>query len=531
MKLKELLAGLEILSANLDMETEAAGVSYDSRQVRPGDLFVALSGYTADGHRFIPQAMAAGAVAALCQTPPEDGTPFVQVGDSRRALAVAGANFFGRPAEAMTMVGVTGTNGKTTTTYLLKAILEARGEKVGLIGTNQNMIGQEAFPTERTTPESFELQKLFARMREAGCTCVVMEVSSHALFLDRVYGVPYKVGVFTNLTQDHLDFHKTMEAYCDAKAILFRSCETGVVNAEDPWTPRLLKDSTCKVLSFSSLSKERAGDAGPSNPLRRKDSKADFFFSADGSKGSGSRPAPGDHGDNCKGSSLSGDCPADLWSEDAVLAADHVAFTAVCGEARVPVRVNIPGRFMIDNALDVLGAALALGIPLEESAAVLARVPHVKGRVEVVPTPGKEYTVLIDYAHSPDSLENVLTTVKGFARGRTIALFGCGGDRDKTKRPKMGRVAAETADFVVVTTDNPRTERPADIIAEILPGLEGTGTPYKVVEDRVEAIHWAMDHAGAGDVIVLCGKGHETYQEVGGEKRHMDEREIVAEYL
>ena len=478
MKLKELLNGLEIFSANVDLEAEIAGVSYDSRQVKPGDLFVALSGYTADGHRFIPQAMASGAAAALCQVPPEGGEiPYVQVADSRRALAAVGANFFGHPARAMTMVGVTGTNGKTTTTYLLKAILEARGEKVGLIGTNQNMIGQEVLPTERTTPESFELQKLFAQMRDAGCTYVVMEVSSHALFLDRVYGVHYRVGVFTNLTQDHLDFHKTMEAYCDAKALLFRNCETGVVNAADPWTPRLLEHVSCKVLSFSSNGQ------------------------------------------------------ADLQAEDAALAADHVAFTAAYKGERVPVRVNIPGRFMVDNALDVLGAALALGIPLEESAAVLARVPHVKGRVEVVPTPGKDYTVLIDYAHSPDSLVNVLTTVRGFARGRTIALFGCGGDRDKGKRPKMGRAAAENADLLVVTTDNPRTERPADIIAGILPGLEGSGTPYEVVEDRVEAIHWAMDHAKAGDVIVLCGKGHETYQEVGHEKRHMDEREIVAGYL
>ena len=478
MKFRQLLAGLEILAATADLETEITGVSYDSRQVKPGDLFVALSGYTADGHRFIPQAMAAGAAAVLCQVPPADGgIPYVQTADSRRALAVVGGNFFGHPSGDMTMVGITGTNGKTTTTYLLKAILEARGEKVGLIGTNQNMIGQEVLPTERTTPESFELQKLFARMRDAGCTYVVMEVSSHALYLDRVYGVHYAVGVFTNLTQDHLDFHKTMEAYCDAKAILFRNCETGVVNLRDPWTPRLLRNSTCKVLSFSSSG------------------------------------------------------PADLRAEDIVLGADHVSFTAVCGEKRAGVRVNIPGHFMVDNALDVLGAALALGIPLEESTAVLARVPHVKGRVEVVPTPGKDYTILIDYAHSPDSLENVLTTVKGFAKGRTVALFGCGGDRDKAKRPKMGRIAAGTADFVVVTTDNPRTERPADIIADILPGLEGTKTPYAVVEDRVEAIHFCMDHAQAGDVIVLCGKGHETYQEVGHEKRHMDEREIVADYL
>jgi len=478
MKLKELLAGLEILSSNVNLETEAAQVCYDSRQVKSGDLFVALSGYAVDGHRFIPQAMASGAAAVLCQVPPENGeTPYVQVADSRRALAVAGANFFGHPAKDMTMVGVTGTNGKTTSTYLLKAVLEAQGKKVGLIGTNQNMIGEKALPTERTTPESFELQKLFAAMRDAGCTHVVMEVSSHALYLDRVYGVPYAVGVFMNLTQDHLDFHKTMEEYCDAKSILFRNCGTGVVNAGDPWTPRLLKGAACKVVTFSS--------------------------------GGG----------------------ADLWPEDVLLAEDHVAFTAVHGGDRVPVRVNIPGRFMVDNALGVLGAALALGIPLEESAAVLARVPHVKGRVEVAPTPGKDYTVLIDYAHSPDSLVNVLATVKGFAKGRTIALFGCGGDRDKAKRPKMGRAAAETADLVVVTTDNPRTERPADIIADILPGLQGTGTPYEVIEDRVEAIHWAMDHAQAGDVIVLCGKGHETYQEVGHEKRHMDEREIVADYL
>ena len=222
---------------------------------------------------------------------------------------------------------------------------------------------------------------------------------------------------------------------------------------------------------------------------------------------------------------------ADLRAENISLGADHIAFDAVTSSERVPVRVNIPGGFMVYNTLDVLGAALQLGVSLEKSAEVLARVPHVKGRVEVVPTPGKDYTVLIDYAHSPDGMENVLTTVKGFAKGRTIALFGCGGDRDKTKRPKMGRVAAELADLAVVTTDNPRTEVPADIIADILPGFDGCDTPSVVVEDRIEAIHWAMDHAEKGDVIVLCGKGHETYQEVNHIKHHMDEREIVADYL
>ena len=478
MKLKELLKGLEILETNVDLELEIENVSYDSRNTKPGDLFVAMIGFATDGHAYIEKAVAAGAVAVLCQNLPQTEVPYVQVADSRRALSVVGANFFGHPAESMTMVAVTGTNGKTSSTYLLKFVLEqVAGAKVGLIGTNQNMIGEEVIPTERTTPESFEVQKLFAQMRDAGCTHVVMEVSSHALALDRVYGVSYAVGIFTNLTQDHLDFHETMEAYCDAKAILFRNCGTGVCNADDAWTERLLADATCKK-----------------------------FFYARG-------------------------VAADLRAEDIVLEADHVAFTAVTKEERVPVWVNIPGGFMVYNTLDVLGAALALGISLEESAGALLRVASVKGRVEVVPTPGKDYTVLIDYAHSPDGMVNVLSSVKGFAKGRTIALFGCGGDRDKTKRPKMGRVAAELADFVIVTTDNPRTEKPADIIADILPGLDGFDTPHVVVEDRIEAIHWAMDHAEKDDVIVLCGKGHETYQEINHVKHHMDEREIVADYL
>ncbi len=478
MKLRELLERISLVSATADLEMEISGVSYDSRTTRPGDLFVAMTGFETDGHAYIPKAAEAGAAAVLCQRPPENGLPYVRVEDSRRALAVLGANFYGHPAEQMTMVGITGTNGKTTTTYLLKAILEqALGAKVGLIGTNQNMIGEEVLPTERTTPESFELQGLFARMREAGCTHVVMEVSSHALALDRVYGVSYAVGVFTNLTQDHLDFHKTMEDYCDAKALLFRRCAVGVVNGDDPWTPRLLEGATCRTFTYAQ------------------------------------------HG------------AGDLRAEDVSLAADHVAFTAATAEEKIPVRVNIPGGFMVYNTLDVLGAALALGVPLSRSAQILAGVPHVKGRVEVVPTPGKSYTVLIDYAHSPDGMVNVLRSVKGFAKGRTIALFGCGGDRDKTKRPKMGRVAAEIADFAVVTTDNPRTEKPADIIADILPGFAGSATPYVVVEDRIEAIHYCLDHARPGDVIVLCGKGHETYQEINHVKHHMDEREIVAEYL
>ena len=478
MKLKDLLSGAAVRQLCADGEMEISGVSYDSRLTRPGDLFVAITGYALDGHAYIPSAVEKGAVCVVCERPPETDIPYVQVEHSRRALAQLGANWFDHPAKKMTMTAVTGTNGKTSTTYLLKAVLEgALGAKVGLIGTNQNMIGTEVLETERTTPECFELHKLFRQMLDAGCTHVVMETSSHALYEGRTDGIRFDVGVFTNLTQDHLDFHETMENYCDAKAILFRNCRDAVCNGDDPWTPWLLRDADCDTLLYSV--------------------KAD----------------------------------SDLRAEDVELAADHVAFTAVTKTERVPVRVGIPGGFMVYNTLDVLGAALKLGVPLEKSAEILAGVPVVKGRVEVVPTPGCDYTILIDYAHSPDGLENVLTSVRGFAKGRTVAVFGCGGDRDRTKRPKMGRIAAALADFVVVTSDNPRTEDPHAIIEEILVGMEGSDTPYVVVENREEAIRWAMDHALPGDVVVLCGKGHETYQVVGREKRHLDEREVVAAHL
>ena len=461
MKLRELLKDVEIGASRADLDREIAGVRYDSREVCPGDLFVAMEGYETDGHRFIPMA--------------GEGD-YVLVPDSRAALAQLGRNWYGDPAASMTMVGVTGTNGKTTATYLLKDMLEkSLGAKVGLIGTNQNMIGEEALHTERTTPESFELQALFRAMADAGCTHVVMEVSSHALCLQRVAGIRFAVGMFTNLSQDHLDFHETMEAYCDAKALLFRQSVKGVYNADDPWAERVTGGAPCPLLSFG----ERAGD---------------------------------------------------LRAEHIRLSVDGVAFDAVCEGETVPVRVGIPGGFTVYNALGALAAARALGVSLAAGAEALASCAGVKGRVEVVPVPW-DYTILIDYAVTPDAIENVLTTVRGFAQGRVVILFGCGGDRDRGKRPKMGRIAAQLADFVVVTSDNPRTEDPDFIISEILPGLEGADTPYMVEPDRVRAIRWAMDHAQPKDVIILAGKGHETYQIVGHEKRHLDEREVVADYI
>ena len=476
MKLGELLQGIDILELHADPELEITGVSYDSRQTEPGDLFVAVAGYETDGHRFIPMALEKGASCVLCQRKPEGEVPYVLTGDSRAALARLGRNWFGDPAASMVMVGVTGTNGKTTTTYLLKDILEkCLNAKVGLIGTNQNMIGDKVLHTERTTPESFELQALFRSMADAGCTHVVMEVSSHALCLQRVAGIDFAVGLFTNLSQDHLDFHHTMESYCDAKALLFRQSKKGVYNADDPWASRVTKDAPCPLLSFG----EQAGD---------------------------------------------------LRAENVRLAVDGVSFDASCNGETVPVHVGIPGGFTVYNALGVLAAAKALGVSLTDSAKVLAASAGVKGRVEVVSVPW-DYTILIDYAVTPDAIENVLTTVRGFAEGRVVILFGCGGDRDRGKRPKMGKIAAQLADFVVVTSDNPRTEDPDFIISEILPGLEGTTTPYVVEPDRVKAIRWAMDHARPKDVIILAGKGHETYQIIGHEKRHLDEREVVAEYI
>lgn len=478
MKLKDLLSGVAVAHLAADPELEIANVCYDSRKVTPGSLFVAISGFAADGNRFIPMALEKGAAAVVTAKRPEGNIPYVLVEQDRLALALIARNFYGCPENAMTMVGVTGTNGKTSVTLLLKQVLEdCLGAKVGLIGTMSNWIGSEELPTERTTPESLELQALFARMRDAGCTHAVMEVSSHALALDRVGGVRYDVAAFTNLTEDHLDFHETMDNYCDAKAELFRRCGRAVINGDDPYAPRMLAAARCPVLTTAETGR------------------------------------------------------GDLRAEDVELLPDGVRFTACCQDRRVGVTLPIPGRFTVYNALTVLGMALELGVSLEDAAGSLARVRGVKGRVEVVPTPGKDYTILIDYAHTPDALENVLSSVRDFCRGRLIAVFGCGGDRDPIKRPIMGRIGVRLSDFAVITSDNPRTEDPMAIIHDIQTGVNPEDGEYIVIEDRRRAIRYAMDIAKKNDIIVLAGKGHETYQDVGGRKLHLDEREVVAEKL
>lgn len=477
MKLQELLKGVAVLSSTADGEAEIGEVRYDSRAVGKGDLFVAIRGYATDGHKYIEKALEQGAAAVVCEEAPE-GAPAVVVENSRKALAEIAANRFGHPADSMVMLGVTGTNGKTTTTYLVKHMLEDAGHKVGLIGTNQNLIGSEVIETERTTPESYELHALFARMRDAGCTHVIMEVSSHSLVLDRVHGIRFAVGAFTNLTQDHLDFHKTMEAYCDAKALLMRQCDVGIYNADDPWAERLMAHAAC--------------------PRR-------FSYSVNGQ--------------------------ADLMAKNVALEPGSVDFDAEADTEWCHVHVGIPALFTVYNTLDAMACCWNLGVPLAECADALAKNHGVKGRMEIIPTPGTGYTVLNDYAHKPDALEKVLQSAKSFAKGRVVALFGCGGDRDKTKRPVMGEIGARLADFVIVTSDNPRTEKPEAIIDDILVGLKGYDTPYAVIPDRVAAIHYAMDHAQPGDVIVLAGKGHEDYQEIDHKHYPMDERVIVAEHL
>lgn len=477
MKLKTLIERLEPIAVEADPETEIFGISYDSRKTEEGDLFIAIRGFETDGHRFIPAAIEKKAAVILCEIPPDQNVPYVQVQDSRYALARCSSAFYGDPASGMRMIGITGTSGKTTVSTLLKHVLEeTRNARVGLIGTAGIEIGREAIPSEFTTPESLELHQLFRRMADEGCTHVVMEVSSHALELDRVAGIEFDTALFTNLSQDHLDFHGTMERYALAKKKIFSQCREAWVNADDSWTPFMTEGTSCPIHLFGSCAE------------------------------------------------------AELRSESVRLYPNRVCFDALWGGRRVETELPIPGSFSVSNALAVMAAACSEGISIEESASALGTARGVKGRLESVPTDGN-YHILVDYSHKPDALEKVLRSLRESTPGKLICLFGCGGDRDRLKRPLMGKIAAELSDLVIVTSDNPRTENPERIIDEIIPGFADTKTPWIRICDRIEAIHRAIDLAGDGDVILLAGKGHETYQIVGHNKRHMDEREIVADYL
>lgn len=477
MRLRELLEGMEVISQTISPDTEITHVCVDSRATQKGSLFVAVPGNRCDGGHYARQAVDRGAVCVVCQSELPPDLPWVKVRDARLALSQLACRWYGHPSRQLTMLGVTGTNGKTTVTYLLRHILQRTGMKTGLIGTVQNIVGEQTLPAQRTTPDALQIQQLLSAMTKNGCSHAVMEVSSHALDQHRAEGIDFAVGIFTNLTEDHLDYHGTMGCYCDAKAKLFQMSRMGVCNADDPWTERLLAGASCPSVYY------------------------------------------GIHN------------PAEVWAEDIFLHSRSVDFTVCTARTRTPVHLGVPGRFSVYNALGAIAACGELGIPPEECAAALATFPGVTGRMEVVPTPGKPYTLLIDYAHTPDALENVLKTVRGFAQNRVIAVFGCGGDREREKRPLMGHIAGKLADLTIITSDNPRTEEPMAIIRDILPGIAGAEDKYIVEPDRRGAIALAMGRAAAGDVIVLCGKGHETYQEIGDKTIPMDEREIVRSLL
>ncbi|MBQ9978062.1 MAG: UDP-N-acetylmuramoyl-L-alanyl-D-glutamate--2,6-diaminopimelate ligase [Clostridia bacterium] len=457
-------------------QIEITGLTCDSRKVEKGFAFVCINGFTLDGHDFALKAEELGA-AVIISEKPTGAKCEVIVEDTHAAYALMSAAYFGYPSKDLKLVGVTGTNGKTSVTYMLKAIIEQAGFKTGVVGTIQNLIGDEVVPSNNTTPDAYELNRLFAEMRDNGCQYAIMEVSSHALDQKRVYGVDFEVAAFTNLTQDHLDYHVTMDNYMLAKKKLFDMCKTAVINIDDEYSAGITQGIGAKTVTYSVKSNEST-------------------YSANG----------------------------------ITLRPDGIEYELVGYNFIKHIKIKTGGKFSVYNSLCAAVCAMELGFDIDTVATAFEKMQGVKGRAEVVPT-GKDFTVIIDYAHTPDGLSNILSTFKELKKGRLVCLFGCGGDRDAKKRPIMGSIAARLSDFVIVTSDNPRTEEPSLIIKDILEGMKNTKTPYTVIENRIEAIKYAVTNAKTDDIIVLAGKGHETYQILKTGKIHLDEREVVAEAL
>lgn len=458
-------------------DREIVSIEYDSRKAVPGSLFCCMRGEVTDGHRFAGKAVEAGAAALLCEHPLEADVPQLIVPDAREGMALASACFYGHPEKRMRLFAVTGTNGKTSTTYMFKSAAERAGHKVGLIGTIQNLIGDEPVYTERTTPESRDMYALLKRMADAGMDTLIMEVSSHALAQQRVAGLQFTAGVFTNLTQDHLDYHKTFENYRAAKKKMFFQSGRAILNRDDEASAFMAEGLPCPVETFG----------------------------------------------------LEPDCT--YFATDIDIEPDGVSFTLHTPDGEAPVALQISGLFSVYNALGTAALCRAAGISLEDTAAGLSALSVVSGRLERVRAGDFPFSVYVDYAHTPDALVNVLKTARAFTKGRLICLFGCGGDRDHGKRPLMGEAAGKYSDYVIVTTDNPRSEDPLDIIRMAEPGVVETGKPYTVIPDRREAIGAAIRMAGPGDVVMVAGKGHEPYQEVMGVRHHFDDKEVAAEFL
>ncbi|WP_050697546.1 UDP-N-acetylmuramoyl-L-alanyl-D-glutamate--2,6-diaminopimelate ligase [Anaeromassilibacillus senegalensis] len=480
MVLKELLEGLDYTCSG-DVEQEITSLVYDSRKVQPGAVFVCLSGSQVDGHIYAEKAVEAGAAALVVQREvPVEGVPVVRVKNTRYALAVLSAAFFGHPAKELKVIGLTGTKGKTTTSYMIRSILESAGIKTGLIGTIGTVIGDQVIKTENTTPESYEVQSYLRRMADEGCKAAVIEASSIGLRDHRVSGFIFAIGLFTNFSPDHIggNEHQSLEEYRQCKAMLFRQCETGIINIDDESWQGIVEGHTCRLETYGFHEEAE---------LRAKEER--------------------------------------LVSRPGYLGV-HFELEGPCAFG---VDVDIPGHFSVYNALAAIAVCRHFGVSEQSIRDGLNRV-HVKGRVEPVKVPGN-YTLLIDYAHNAVSMENILETLREYRPNRLVCMFGAGGNRARSRRYEMGEVSGRMADLSVITADNSRFEDVMDIIADIEVGLHKTSGKYIVIPDRKEAIKYCMDTAQDGDIIVLAGKGHEDYQEIKGVKYHLDEREVIADIL
>ena len=482
MKLNQLLERLEYQVAQGSDEIEITTLINDSRKVEAGSVFVCISGAVSDGHKYIPDVAAKGAAAVVVERDVEapEHMTVIRVEDTRYALALMSAAYFGYPAEKLKVIGITGTKGKTTTTYMIKSILDSVGYKVGLIGTIEAIIGEKRIPAANTTPESCTIQQYFAQMVEEGCDCVVMEVSSQGLMLNRTAGIPFEIGIFTNLGHDHIgpNEHKDFDDYKRCKGLLFKQCKVGIANVDDKYFRDVFRGATCRTETFG-------------------------------------------------------------FSEEADLRAENVRLVSrpgylgvayhVSGVMDFDVEIDIPGTFSVYNSLTAISVCRHFNVPVEKIKEAL-RKAKVKGRIEMIKV-SDEFTLMIDYAHNAMSLESLLTTLKEYHPKRLVCLFGCGGNRSKDRRYEMGEVSGRLADLTIITSDNPRFEEPQAIIDDIKTGIGRTNGKYVEICDRKEAIRYAIEHGEPGDVIVLAGKGHEDYQEIRGVKYPMDERVLIAEVL
>lgn len=482
MKIENLIKNLEYIKFKGNEETEITGLTIDSRKVLKGDMYVAIKGFNVDGHKYINSAIEKGAKLILCEDEiklDNKDIAILQVKNSRKALSLIAKNFYNNPTEKLNIIGFTGTNGKTSSTYFMEQILKEWNKSTGVIGTIEIRANGEKLDFDfatSTTPDTIELNQLFNKFIEKNIENVAMEVSSHALELEKVSDCKIKIGVFTNLTQDHLDLHENMENYCKAKAKLFKMCEIGILNADDKYCDKILESANCKVLKYS-IEK-----------------------------------------------------PSDLQAKNIQYLMDKVEFDININGKDEHFILNIPGRFSVYNALGVIGASIMLGIPIDIIKLGISKIKGVKGRIQTIPN-NKGFNVIVDYAHSPDGLDNIIKAVREFTKGRIITVFGCGGDRDRKKRPIMGEISAKLSDYTIITSDNPRSEVPESIIDEIETGVLPITTEYEKITSRREAIFKAIKIAMPNDSVIIAGKGHEDYEIFADKTIHFDDTEVANEAL